>query len=82
MQSKQRILSSIEEFFTNRKDVIEKVIRGEVVNYGNNVNFVVEVKVPRGWIFFFCDPKENYTDLNGIRTSRHMCQFLGNCDKE
>ena len=55
----------IEEYFTNRKDVIEKVSRCEVVNYGNNVNFVVEVKIPRGWIFFFCDPKENYTDLNG-----------------
>ena len=72
---------SIEEYFANRKDVIEKVIKCEVVNYGNNVNLVVEVKVPRGWIFFFCDPEENFPDLKGVRTLRHMCQDLGNCDK-
>ena len=73
--------ASIEEYFTNRKDVIEKVIKCEVVNYGNNVNLVVEVKVPRGWIFFFGDPEENYPDFKGIRTVRHMCEDLGNCDK-
>ena len=73
--------ASIEEYFTNRKDVIEKVIKCEVVNYGNNVNLVVEIKVPRGWIFFFGDPEENYPDLKGIRTLRHMCEDLRNCDK-
>ena len=57
--------TSIEEYFANRKDVIEKVIKCEVVNYGNNVNLVVEVKVPRGWIFFFGDPEENYAGLKG-----------------
>ena len=73
--------ASIEEYFTNRKDVIQKVINCEVVNFGNNVNLVTEVKVPRVWILFFGDPEENYADLKGIRTVRHMCQDLGNCDK-
>ena len=55
--------ASIEEYFTNRKDVIQKVIKCEVVNFGNNVNLVTEVKVPRGWILFFGDPEENYADF-------------------
>ena len=73
--------ASIEEYFTKRKDVIEKVIKCEVVNFGNNVNLITEVKVPRGWIFFFGYPEENYADLKGIRTVRHMFQDLGKCDK-
>ena len=71
----------IEDYFTNRKDVIQKVIKCEVVNYGNNVRLVTEVKVKRGWIFFFCDPEGNYADLEGVRTVRHECQDLCNCDK-
>ena len=71
----------IEEYFKKRKYVIKKVIKCDVVNVGKNVNLVVEVKVPRGWIFFFGDPEENYADLKGIRTVRHMCKDLGNCDK-
>ena len=71
----------IEDYFRNRKDVIKQVIKCEVVNYGNNVRLVTEVKVKRGWIFFFCDPEENYPDLEGVRTVRHECQDLSNCDK-
>ena len=71
----------IEEYFKNRKDTIERVISCEVVDYGNNVKLVTEVKVKRGWIFFFCDPERNYGDLEGIRTVRHSCQDLSNCDK-
>ena len=71
----------IEDYFTNRKDVIQKVIKCEVVNYGNNVRLVTEVKVKRGWIFFFCDPEGNYADLEGARTIRHECKDLSNCDK-
>jgi hypothetical protein len=41
--------AEIEEYFKKRKDVIEKVIKCEVVNFCNNVSLVVEVKVTRGW---------------------------------
>ena len=34
-----------------RKYVIKRVIRCEVVNFGNNVNLIVEVNVPRGGSF-------------------------------
>ena len=72
---------TIEEYFEKRKDVIKRVIKCEVVNFGNNVQLVVEVKVKRGWIFFFGDPEENYADLEGVRTVRHSCKDLSNCDK-
>ena len=32
-------------------------------------------------IFFFCDPVGNYEDLEEVRTVRHECQDLSNCDK-
>ena len=38
----ERFRSEIEEYFKKRKDVIEKVIKCEVVNYGNNTNLVAE----------------------------------------
>ena len=40
--------AQIEEYFANRKDVIRRVIKCEVVNYGNNVRLITEVKVKRG----------------------------------
>ena len=71
--------ANIEDYFANRKDVIERVISCEVVNYGNNVRLVTEMKVKRGWIFFYCDPESHYGDLEGIKTLRHSCQDLSNC---
>ena len=73
--------AKVEEYFKNRNDVIKRVIKCEIVDYGNNVRLVTEVNVKRGWIFFFCDPETNYGDLEGIRTVRHSCQDLSNCDK-
>jgi hypothetical protein len=70
---------TIENYFKNRKDVIERVIKCEVVNHGNNVKLVTEMKVERGWIFFYGDPEENYPDLEGIRSVRHSCQDLRYC---
>ena len=71
----------IKEYFEKRKDVIGRVISCDVVNHGNNVRLVAELKVKRGWIFFFADPEENYPDLykEAIRTIRHSCQDLSNC---
>ena len=76
-----RIMSPKLSGATNRNDVIKRVIKCEIVDYGNNVRLVTEVNVKRGWIFFFCDPETNYGDLEGIRTVRHSCQDLSNCDK-
>ena len=73
--------TKIEEYFKGRTDVIQKVIKCEVENYGNNVKLVTEVKVKRGWIFFYCDPEANYPDLEGVRTLRHACKDVSNCDK-
>ena len=70
----------VEKYFENRKDVIERVIKCEVVNYGSNVKLVVEMKGKRGWINFFFDPEENYGDCKGVRTLRHACKDLSNCD--
>jgi hypothetical protein len=50
----------MEEYFSNRKDVLRRVIKCEVVNYGNNVRLVTEVRVKRGWIFFLVYPEANY----------------------
>ena len=73
--------AKIEEYFKKRTDVIKRVIKCDVENFGNNVKLVTEVKMKRGWIFFFCDPEENYSDLyqDGIRTIRHSCKDLSNC---
>ena len=75
--------AKIEDYFMNRKDVIKRVIKCEIVNHGNNVRLVVEVNIKRGWIFFFCDPEANYRDLyeDCIGTLRHSCLDLSNCDK-
>ena len=73
--------SKIKDYFEEKKDDIEKVISCDVVNHGNNVRLVAELKVKRGWIFFFADPEENYPDFykEAIRTIRHSCQDLSNC---
>ena len=55
------------------KILSKKLVKCEVENYGNNVKLVTELNVKRGWIFFFCDPAENYGDLDGVSTVRHSC---------
>ena len=73
--------TKVEEYFKSRKDVVERVIKCEVENYGNNVKLVTEVYIKRGWIFFFGDPETNYPDLEGVRTLRHACKDLSRCDR-
>ena len=46
--------------------MITRVNKCEVVNYGNNVRLVTEVK--GGWLFFSFDPENNYWDLEGVST--------------
>ena len=69
----------VEEYFENRTDVVKRVVKCEVENYGNNLKLVTEVNLKRGWAFFFNDPEGNYGDLDGVRTVRHSCQDLSNC---
>ena len=69
----------VEDYFTNRKDVVKKVLKCEVVDYGNNVRLVCEMNMKRGWIFFFFDQEANYPDLEGVKTIRHSCRDLSNC---
>ena len=69
----------IKEYFENRTEVIEKVLKCEVANYGNNVKLVVQMKVKRGWSSFFFDREANYGDFEGIRSVRHECKDLSNC---
>ena len=59
--------AQIEEYFASRKDVIRRVMKCELVNYGNIVRLITEVKVKRGWIFFYGDPETNYPDLEGVK---------------
>ena len=71
--------AKVEEYFEKRSDVVKRVVRCDVENYGNNVKLVTEVNLKRGWTFFFNDPEGNYGDLDGVRTVRHSCQDLSNC---
>ena len=64
----QGFRAKVEEYF--EKDIVKRVIKCEVENYGNNVKLVTELNVKRGCIVFFCDPPENYGDLDGVFFSR------------
>ena len=71
--------NKMQDYFENRKDVVKRIIKCEVKNYGSHVLLIAEVNVKRGWIFFFCDPDGNYGDLEGLRTVRHACVDLSKC---
>ena len=60
----------IEEYFEKRKDIVKKVIKCEIKNSGNHVELVAEMKMKRGWLFFFCDPEGNYGDMDEIRNCK------------
>ena len=64
-----------------RTHVIKSIVRCKVENYGNNVKLVVEMNVKRGCSSFSAILKSNYGDLESLRTVRHSCNDLANCDK-
>ena len=41
----------VREYFENRTDVVKRVFKCEVENYGNNLKLVTEVNLKRGWAF-------------------------------
>ena len=70
----------IESYFEKRKDIIEEVIDCKVEDFGRIVKLRSVVKIRFAWTSFFNDPAQNYSDLLGIRTVRHGCGNLSQCD--
>ena len=70
----------IEKYFKKRNDVIENVIDCMIENSGKRVKLRAVVKIRFAWTGFFNDPGENYGDLLGVRTVRHGCKNLSQCD--
>ena len=71
---------SIETYFKGRKDVIEEVIESRTEDFGRKVKLRSVVKMRFPWTSFFNDPGNNYSDFLGIRTVRHACGNLSQCD--
>ena len=70
----------IENYFENGKDIIEEVIDSKVEDFGRIVQLRSVVKIRFAWTSFINDPARNYSDLPGIRTVRHACENLSQCD--
>ena len=70
---------NLEKYFDQRKDVIEKVIECKIDFSGTKVKLKTLVK-QNMWFRFFAY-QEKYSDLKGIRTLRHACQNLAQCDQ-
>ena len=70
----------VESYFKKRKDIIEEVIESRVEDFGRRVKLRSVVKIRFAWTSFFNDPARNYSDLPGIRTVRHGCENLSQCD--
>ena len=73
--------NNVEKYFKQKPDVVEKVIDCKVANYGKRVRLTSLVKSTQ-WLIFFNAPERNYPDLHGVRTIRHACRDLANCDPE
>ena len=39
--------AKVEEYFANRTDIVKRVVKCEVENYGNNLKLVTEVNIKR-----------------------------------
>ena len=70
----------IENYFEQRKDIIEKVIDCEVESTGNTVKIVTLVKTKMPWLMFFSSTTKNYGDLHGVAKVMHACQDLSYCE--
>ena len=71
----------VENYFKQKPDVVERVMDCKVANYGKRVILISLVKSSQ-WFGFFNAPERNYPDLLGVRTIRHACRDLANCDPE
>ena len=70
---------SVENFFSKKEDIIEKVIFCEVNKFRGTVRLESVVK-RQIWMNFFNEPERHYSDLP-VRRVLHDCQDLVNCDR-
>ena len=47
MNSLKGFRAKVEEYFANRTDIVKRVVKCEVENYGNNLKLVTEVNIKR-----------------------------------
>ena len=70
----------VENYFKGKGEIIDKVIACQVEHYVSRVKLVCIV--PKiNWLGYFNDPPRCYSDLTGVRTVRHACENLSDCDK-
>ena len=80
LEKMENFRKDIEDYFKERKDIIEEVIDTHIVDFGRKVRLRSLVKIRFAWVNFFNDPAKNYSDLLGIQTVRHGCRNLSDCD--
>ena len=72
--------NTVFKYFEKKTDVIEKVLRCDIENFGRNLRLVTLVKFRNGWTGYFSDKETNFSDLKGIRRMLlHGCKDLYNC---
>jgi hypothetical protein len=71
---------TVENYFSQRKDIMESVVKCKVEKSGRNIRLESIVK-RKLWINFFGEPQANYGDLSGVKRVIHDCRDLANCDK-
>ena len=72
--------NNVENYFEERKDIIESIHACKIENAGKNVRLEAIVR-RQLWMNFFNDPNENYGDLPGVHRVVHDCRDLANCDR-
>ena len=71
---------NVENYFGNRKDIIERILACKIENAGRNVRLETIVR-RQLWMNFFNDPDGKYGDLLGVKRVVHDCRDLANCDR-
>ena len=71
------LITTVCEYFEKKTDVIEKVLRCDVENFGRNLIQVTLVKFRNGWTVYFSDKETNFGYLKGIIRMLHNCKDCG-----
>ena len=67
----------VEEYFTQKKDIIENVVICKVEHSGKVVRLMSIVK-RQLWINYFSEPEASYGDLPGVKKAVHDCREFAN----
>ena len=70
---------TLEKYF-NESEKVKKVLNCKLDFFGNYCTVKMLMKNGPCWRGYFNDPEKNFPDLLGLRTVRHECQDLSNCD--